>query len=281
MNSRSVSLTCATVILVGTVSACGPSNSSSSVSQSASEYSPPSVAATDCSQSNVPVAVPSTIPTGTISAETDNTRTSLLIKNTGDQTLLVIPQQETSLQQTPSVNPTDAVDLAALKAVTQVPFLGADNNIPAGTQLSTIFIVPPQYGVCGTVAEIGEYADVSVERDKEASAMWFVAHAVAKSLYEKITTGGDEDVQALTTCASDTASLTSKYPDLSDVDLYATVMQAGASCYKSYEAVFEEKEEIVKAEEDATKTREDVLDLLDRAPDLLESIHFAINLIHK
>jgi hypothetical protein len=292
MSSRAVlSLCAAAVILISYLSACSSSSSSSSAPQPPANSSPTSgpssnnsvavTAATDCSQSNISLPIPSTIPSGSISAETDSTRTSLLIENTGDQTLLVVPQQNTVLQQTPDVNPTDPVDVAALKALGQTTFLESDQNLPAGTQLDTVFIVPPKYGVCGTVAEVGEYPDVSVERDKEAGAVWFVLRAIAQSLYNRVAFAGDEDIQAMATCANDTASLSSTQPDLSDIDLYATVMQAGASCYKSYEAVFEDTEESDRAEEDASRVREDALDLLDKAPELLESIRFVIDSVHK
>jgi hypothetical protein len=290
MNSRSAPLLCVAAALMGSLSACDSSSSSSSVPQSpvnsssssyASAGASLSVAATDCSQSSTPVSTPSTIPAGTISAETDSTQTSLLIENTGDQTLLVIPQQNTYLQQTPDVNPTDPVDAASLKAIAQAAFLATDESLPAGTQLDTVYIVPPKYGVCGTVAEVGDYPVVSVVRDREASAIWVVAHAVAQSLYDRTTSQGNEDVQAITTCVNDTASLASTQPDLSDLDLYATVMQTAASCYESYKAVFQEEEEADRAEEDASETREDVLKLLDKAPDLLEDIRFAIDFVHK
>jgi len=292
MRSRSVPLLCAAaVILVCGLSACISSNSSSSTSQSpVNNNSPFSIqsssgsvpeAATDCSESNVPLTTPATIPSGTISAETDSTRTSLLIENTGDQTLLVVPQQATVLQQTPDVNPADPVDVAALKALGRSTFLETDQSLPAGILPSTVFIVPPKYGVCGTVAQVGEYPAVSVQRDREASAVWFILHAVAQSLYDRAVFGGDEDVEAMVTCANDTGSLVSTQPDLDDIDLYATIMQTGASCYKSYEAVFAETENSATAQEDASRTRDDALDLLDKAPELLEDARFVVDFLHK
>jgi hypothetical protein len=195
--------------------------------------------------------------------------------------LLVIPQGNTVLQQTPDVNPTDSPDVVALKALATTPFLATDQNVPAGTRLDTIFIVPPKYGVCGTVGEVGDYPDVSVLRDREASAMWFVLHAVAQSLYDRSISESQEEAQAMVTCASDTASLASTRPDLSDAALYATVMQTGASCYKSYEAVFQNTEESARAVEDASKVREDAVGLLDKAPELLENLRFIIDWVHK
>ncbi|HLK79648.1 MAG TPA: hypothetical protein VKU77_39105 [Streptosporangiaceae bacterium] len=203
------------------------------------------------------------------------------MQNTGSQTLLVIPQQDTALQQTPDVNPSDPVDIAALKALGRSSILATDQNLPAGTTIATVFIVPPKYGVCGTVPELGEYPDVSVQRDRDASAAWFVLHAVAQSLYDRTAFGGDEDIQAMATCANDTASLASEKTDLSDTDLYANVMQAGASCYKSYAAVFGETEAVAKAAEDASKTREGAVELLDKAPGLLEDFRFVVDFIHK
>jgi hypothetical protein len=272
-----------TMSLISGLSACGLSSSSTAAPPLAEDSFPPT-AAIDCSQSAIKLITPPTIPSGSILAETDSTRTSLLIKNTGDQTVLVIPRQNTALQPTPDINPQDFVDSTALKALSESTFLETDPNLPLGTPLNSVYIVPPGYGVCGTVPEVGEYPYVTIQQDRVASATWFVLHAVAQSLSDRLrenTFEGSETIQAMATCANGTASLASSRPDLASADLYANVMQTSAGCYKSYKAVFENSEEAQTAVEDASKTREDVVSLLDRAPDLLKDVHFILDLIHK
>src|SRR5215470_8250702 len=228
---------CVTIISVNALAACGsnsppPSRPSYSPSPPSLSLPPPSptnsslTAATDCSQPNTDVPTSSAFPPDTYSAKTDSTRTSLLIQNTGPLTLFVTAEENTVLQPTPDINPTDPADNLALKAL-----VGSDVFQPyysAGYTAPGVYVLPPGYGVCGTVPYIYQIAKVTIWRDRDASAAWFATHSLTQALYgrlESIKLNNDKTVQAMVTCANGTVSVASSNPDWSDADLYANVMQ--------------------------------------------------------
>jgi hypothetical protein len=285
--TRPALLLCLTTTSVIGLSACGPSPSSSSppLPPPPSSNPPPVTAATDCSQSDVELLTSAALPSGTYSAKTDRTRTSLLIQNTGSSTLIVRAWQNTALQPTADINPADPVDAVALRGLAASNVLATDPNIPAGTPLDAIYIVPPQYGVCGTVSSIFDSPGVFIEPNRNASAAWYVAHSVAQTVYDKLHSYAfkpDKNAQAMMTCARETVSLASQRPDLSDPDLYANVMQLGSNCYQSYEAVFRDAENSDEAAaKSAHSVQETALGLLDRAPKLLEDLRAVLDFVHR
>jgi hypothetical protein len=297
ITTRPALLMCAAGVLVTGLSSCSSSSSapsppvyaSSGYSPSSSSYPTASAGgstsalATDCSQSDTELSVPSGINPRTVSAKTDSTRTSLLIDNTGYQTLLVVPDGGTSLQRI-DANQTDTVDQTALNALNRSKVLAADPNVPAGTLLDSRFIVPPAFSICGTVSDIGEYPQVNIILDKEAGIAWAVSHAIAQSLENRLEDkafSDSESVQELAECADSASTFASEHQDYSDDELYVEAIATGSTCYQSYNKILTDSEGSERAEEDNPEVKDDVLDFLKRLPELLNAEHFVLNLVHR
>lgn len=105
----------------------------------------------NCSGSDVGLPALTEVEGVTLSAATDATRTSLLLTNTGELSVVIIPDANgtTQLQPAPYANPTDAASVAALEAVASSADPNSVPGIPAGVRMDQVFFVPPQWAVCG------------------------------------------------------------------------------------------------------------------------------------
>lgn len=170
-------------IVALTVAGCGndPDPGPSSDSSPTFVPSPPAQAAADCSASQVQLPQVSEAQDVALAASTDATRTSLLLKNTGRLSVIVIPGEDgaTRLLTAPYANPTDVASVAARIAVAESGTIDSVPGLPGGIPLSQVFIVPPQWAVCGVTGQLGRVAGVRFLRDKASSAEYFAAKYLA------------------------------------------------------------------------------------------------------
>ncbi|MFI6829539.1 hypothetical protein ACIBG5_20775 [Kribbella sp. NPDC050241] len=219
--------------------------------------------AADCSKSDVPLEPASAMDGVRLDASTDATQTSLLLKNTGLLSVVVIPDESwtTRLMVARHGNPTDPASVAALAAVIGSGSLSAVSALPTGFPASQAVIVPPGWAVCALSDDVREPASVRYLRDKASSAEYFVVKGLADQLVSRTRTSG----ATLLECAKSTLQLLKERPDLGDIQLYAEVLGAESDCRASYKALLSNDERA------AQRTSTTVLNLLERTPQLLET----------
>ncbi|MFI7063105.1 hypothetical protein ACIBL3_19135 [Kribbella sp. NPDC050124] len=202
-----------------------------------------------------------------LEASTDDSGTSLLLKNTGNLSVLVVPDADWSTRVTsaPTANPTDAASKAALIAVTRAGGLQSVHELPVGIPLSQVFIVPPQWAVCGLTDDAGKVAGLRFLREKSTSAEYFLVKALADQAYAGSKPSAQKLNRTLLTCARGTQQLLKEHPDLPDIELYAQVLDRESDCRTSFKSVLSLNERTTQQ----TVTR--LLNLLERSPRLLEN----------
>ena len=231
---------------------------------------------TDCRGSTTAVAPTVTgLPSGTYRVWTDPTRTSLLLKNTGLLTLIVVPgDYGTALSTAPYDNPTDDTSVNVLRAMIATNLPAHDAVVSTlvrveGLPENQVFVVPPQWTVCA----LGDRVGVRILRDKAASSEYFVLQALAARLARAGTPPGVSRLRTLTTCATGTLDFLNQHPQVETPTWYEAVIGTGTSCYKSYRIFF-------PAEEEAAKAEASLLGTLERAPALVEDTRFLLELLH-
>lgn len=219
--------------------------------------------AANCFKSDVPLEPASAMDGVRLDASTDVTQTSLLLKNTGLLSVVVIPDEgwTTRLTAARHANPTDPASVAALAAVVGSGSLGAVTELPTGFPFSQAVIVPPGWAVCALSDDVREAASVRYLRDKTSSAEYFVVKGLADQLVSHTKRPGT----TLLECAKSTLQLLKERPDLGDIQLYAEVLGAESACRASYKALLSNDERA------AQRTSTTVLNLLERTPQLLET----------
>ncbi|MGY4769574.1 hypothetical protein ACXC9Q_21870 [Kribbella sp. CWNU-51] len=221
--------------------------------------------AKDCSQATEPLEPESQMDGVRLDASTDPTHTSLLLKNTGSLSVIVVPDASfaSRLVMAPYANPTDQASKAALNAVTHSGPLGPDRGLPPYVPSTQVFIVPPQWAVCALTDDVREAAGVRYLRDKVSSAEYFVAKGLADQLVSKFES--KKTGPTLIRCVKNTLQLLRAHPDLADVELYAEILGAESTCRAGYK-------ELLGHDERATeRTGTTVLNMLERTPRLLET----------
>lgn len=235
----------------------------------------------NCLQSDQLLASPTGLYFGVFSTKTDPlTRTSILLTNTSQVTLIVVPGNAlTTLQKTPAQNPRDPSNVLALGAFSQEGLLLSDPAVPLGVAHNQIYFVPPGFSVCGTVPVLGDVASVNIERDQVASVAWFVTKDAADAAIGKLLPA---DIEALTTCGNTAITLATSTPDFNALDVYKQALDASNSCYKTYKNFFVNAgTDDVAAETEASDGLGKVLDDLDHAPKLIQDIDFFTELIRR
>jgi len=222
-------------------------------------------AAADCSKSDQPLPPESEMDGVELQASTDPTRTSLLLKNTGSLSVIVVPDESftSRLVAAPSVNPTDQASKSALTAVSSSGSLGSNLELPAYIPKSQVFIVPPQWAVCALTDDVHRAAGARYLRDQASSAEYFVAKGLADQLLTRI--NPDKAKPTLISCAKSTSLLLKEHPELRGVQLYAEILGAESDCRASYKALLGNDERATQ------RTGSAVLDQLERTPQLLEN----------
>jgi hypothetical protein len=233
--------------------------------------------ATDCTGSDIELAPVSGMDGVRLEASTDQTGTSLLLRNTGSLSVLVVPDAywRTRLTSAPYANPTDAASNAALAAVTRAGGLTAVTELPARIPLGQVFIVPPQWAVCGLTDDVREVATVRYLRDKTTSAEYFVAKGLADQLYARFTSLPQKTGQTLISCAKGMQQILKERIDLADIELYAQLLSTETTCRASFKALLSNDERATQQ----TSTR--LLNLLERTPRLLENTRLFLALAQR
>ena len=191
--------------------------------------------------------------------------------------MLVVPDADWSTRVTtaPSANPTDAASRAALIAVTRAGGLQTVRELPVGIPQSQVFIVPPQWAVCGLTDDVGKVAGLRYLREKTTSAEYFLVKALADQAYAGSKPSAQKVNRTLLTCARGTQQLLKEQPDLPDIELYAQVLDRESACRTSFKALLSTSERTTQQ----TVTR--LLNLLERSPRLLENSTLLEALAHR
>ncbi len=223
--------------------------------------------ATDCSGSDVPLGTVAGMDGVRLEASTDETGTSLLLTNTGSLSVLVVPDAywRTRLTEAPHANPTDAASKAALAAVIRAGGLSGVTELPARIPMTQVFIVPPQWAVCGLTDDVREVASVRYLRDKTTSAEYFVAKSLADQLVSRVTPPSQKTTQTLLSCAKGTQRLLKERIELRDIELYAELLETETACRSSVKTLLSNDERATQ------RTSSRILNLLERSPRLLEN----------
>ena len=222
-------------------------------------------AAADCSKSKVELGPESEAEGVELTLSTDQSRTSLLVKNTGSLSVLVMPDESfvTRLIAAPYANPADPASRVALLAVNASGVLKSVHGLPPYLPASQVVVLPPQWSVCGLTDTVDEIAGVRYMRDRGSSAEYFLTKGVADQLIPGVSA---QRAQAgLTRCARDTLVLLTTQPNLTDIELYAAALGAKSSCLSRVKGLLGNSE---RATEQLTTT---VLNELERAPRLMDN----------
>ncbi len=191
--------------------------------------------ATDCVGSTVPLPAESESSGVQLTLSTDPSRTSLLLKNTGSLSVVVIPDANFSsrLVGAPYANPRDQASRAALIAVNngraKVP------DIPNYIPVTQVITIPPQWALCALTDNVKETASVRYRQDRLSSAEYFVTKALADQLV--VRSSADKVGPALVRCARNTLSVFETYPERSDIELYVEILGPRSACRSGYKAL--------------------------------------------
>jgi hypothetical protein len=193
--------------------------------------------ATDCARSTVPLPTDSQTDGVQLTLSTDPSGTSLLLKNTGSLSVVVIPDANFSsrLVAAPYANPKDEASRAALIAVNNS---GAKlPGIPPYVPRAQVVDVPPQWSLCALTDDVKKTATVRYFQDKPSSAEYFVTKALADQLIVRNGSSSDETRPALIRCAKTTLSVLRKYPKLSDIQVYVEILSPRSTCRAGYKTL--------------------------------------------
>ena len=191
--------------------------------------------ATSCAHSTDPLSPVTDTDGVELTVSTDPSRTSLLLKNSGGLTVVVIPDEQftTRLIAAPAADPKDAASRAALIAVnnggSEVP------GVPAYVPKNQEITLPPQWAVCALTDDLKEVAGVRYVQDQASSAEYFVAKALADQLLLK--TSSQRSRATLTGCARSTVTTMKKYPALHDIQLYIAILGPRSICRTGFTAL--------------------------------------------
>jgi hypothetical protein len=219
--------------------------------------------ATDCTKSTQALAPASEMDGVRLEISTDPTGTSMLLRNTGSLSVIVVPDANfhTRLVAAPYANPTDEPSKSALTAVTSSRNLSTIREVPSYVPPAQVILLPPQWAVCALTDNLKETASVRYLREKMSSAEYFVAKGLAGQLIPRFS--ADQVKPTLVICARATLNLLKGSPDLSDVELYAEILGTESTCRPRYKA-------LLGGDERATqRIGATVLNQLERTPRLL------------
>jgi hypothetical protein len=231
----------AVVLAVAGCSSADGSSGSSPVTTTPSIVLPTSTAplkpATDCAHSTEPLPPESQADGVVLTASTDPSRTSMLLKNTGSMTVIAMPDAgfTSRLVTAPYANPTDKASRAALIAVNNSGGLAGVLDIPDFMPKSQVITLPPQWAVCVLSDSLKEFATARYVQDKPTSAQYFVTKALADQLLVKNSTVKTEP--ALIRCAKNTVDAIKTHPALPDIEQYVEILGRGSPCRNSYQAL--------------------------------------------
>lgn len=191
--------------------------------------------ATDCSGSTQQLPTESETDGVQLTLSTDPSRTSLLLKNSGSLSVVVIPDANftSRLVAAPYANPQDQASRAALIAVNNSGAKVAD--IPRYVPPAQVLTIPPQWALCALTDNVKETASVRYLQDRQSSAEYFLTKALADELI--VGSNSDKARPALVRCAKTTLSVLKTYPQLSDIELYVEILSPRSTCRSGYKAL--------------------------------------------
>lgn len=270
----------ATVCVLALVAAgCGPTGDGDPTptpTPTPTSPPPPQTAATDCSSSDQVLPSASSLPGVSLTLSTDPTQTSLLMKNTGQLTAVVIPDEArtTRITTAPYANPDDEVAAAALEAVAKSGFAAHVPGLPPDIPVDQVYVVPPDWAVCALTDRLGVSARTRYLRDKVSSAQYRTAKYLGDQLVSFITPSQLKSSRSLVSCAKGAQNAVEGYPDLDGLDLYERVIGTGTACWDTYKRLLANDEEARTAQSKA-------LTVLEKSPKLLRTSKFLLALVHR
>ncbi|MBB6570231.1 hypothetical protein HPO96_37290 [Kribbella sandramycini] len=222
-------------------------------------------AATDCSKSTVRLPAVSAVDGVRLEAATDPTRTTLLLKNTGNLAVLVVPDGKWSTRVLPAsfANPEDTASQTALIAVNKSGILNPQ-ELPSHVPPSQALILPPQWAVCGLSDNIREIAGLRYLREKTASAEYFVLKALADQVVAVKTPSASKFDAGMLRCAKATRQLLKERVDLQDIEFYAELLKRDSPCQQAFSS-------LMPSDTAAQRAMAQALSRLERVPHLLEN----------
>jgi hypothetical protein len=172
-----------------------------------------------------------------LTASTDPSRTSLLLKNAGSMSVIVMPDAgfTSRLTTAPYANPTDQASRSALIAVNNSGGLAGVLGIPGFMPKNQVITLPPLWAVCVLTDSLKEIATARYVQDKPTSAEYFVTKALADQLLVKNSTVTTQPT--LIRCAKGTVDAIKSHPALPDIEQYVAVLGRGSPCRNSYQAL--------------------------------------------
>jgi hypothetical protein len=187
----------------------------------------------DCAHSEVQLPAVSDTDGVELTVRTDPSRTSLLVKNTGNLTVIVIPDENfgSRLTTAPHADPDDEAARGALAAV-KGSDAGGNPEIPSFVPGGQVIMLPPQWAVCALTDEVQEAASVRYLQDRTSSAEYILAKGLAEQLLVKNNPARIRP--ALDRCAKDTVNVIKTHPEMSDIELYAEILGPKSSCRAAY-----------------------------------------------
>lgn len=231
-------------------------------------------AATDCSSATVPATQSGATQGVSASTTTDVTGTSLLLKNTGQLALVVVPVGTTRLQPAPEANPSDLASQLALNALASTFFPSAVPGLPDGVPADQVFVVPPDWAVCALTGRLDTSARVQFLSDKASTAKYALVKKLSDDAVGMLTPPRLKNQQALLACARGMDRLLKDEPTLNGFDLYATAVRAGTACQSSYVALLGSSDP-----QAAQRTESRLLGLLKKSPTLIENTRLVTALV--
>ena len=230
--------------------------------------------ATDCSSATTPATQSGVTQGVSASTTTDATGTSLLLKNTGQLALVVIPVGTTRLQPAPEANPSDLASQLALDALASTFLPSEVPGLPAGVPADQVFVVPPDWAVCAVTGRLDTSARVQFLTDKASTAKYALVKQLSDDAVDLLTPPRLKNQQALRACAQGMDRLLIEQPQLNGFDLYATAVRTGTSCQSSYTALLGNSEP-----QAAQRTESRLLGLLKKSPTLIENTRLITALV--
>jgi hypothetical protein len=231
-------------------------------------------AASDCSSATTPASQSGAAPGVSASTTTDVTGTSLLLKNTGQLTLVVIPVGTTRLQRAPEANPGDLASQLALDALASTFVPSAVPGLPDGVPMDQVFVVPPDWAVCALTGQLGTFARVQFLSDKASTAKYALVKKLSDDAVSMLTPPRLKNQQAFLACARGMDTLLIDRPELNGFDLYATAVRSGTACQSSYTALLGSSDP-----QAAQRTESRLLVLLKKSPTLIENTRLLTALV--
>lgn len=192
--------------------------------------------ATSCAESKETLPPAADTDGVVLTASTDPSRTSLLLKNTGSLTVVVVPDASFSsrLIAAPYANPKDSASRSALIAVNNGG--GTElHGVPTYVPKTQIVTLPPQWAICALSDNVKETASVRYVQNQASSAQYFVVKALADQLLRR--TSMERSRATLIRCARTTATMLKANPDLPDIELYVAILGPRSACRAGYTAL--------------------------------------------